>query len=251
MMLTKPDVTIVDDSPSSSLSSSPAKSLRKPRVDDGDTLEPLDRPDFQSSEPEPKLETADSGKPEPEKNVIPVRKVRATVKIRRSPSPPANPRRSESPNNLFPPPNTNLHKLGFAEAAASAMNEAASRIDTAANDSQYYMNFSPDVDYSRTVTNLKEDRDVMRKQRIELLQRRFDDGDDAQDSDNKFIQDRPVFNLDKSKIPLYDSATQADQSLDTSPKVPIVKRRSLIRSVDMNKDMFVNGFVARKVRCSK
>ncbi len=141
------------------------------------------------------------------------------------------------------------HKQTFAEAIASVVNEAATSNVNQPLDSTYSVNFSPDVDYSRTTVNLKEDREQALEKRRELLQRRIDDEDPEE---GKYLEFRSGQTSVRGKSERVKSSSfkhdpEVD-SADVSPsRVPIMKRKSLIKNFSANKELFLSGFYAKKV----
>lgn len=240
------EITINDngnDSPRSSLSSSPSKSARKKAFSVAEPVlmeEEFIQPEVPTSNDA--LQT-ESERPEPKTNVVSVKKLKAKVRVSRSPTPPNHERRSSSPSAVSQAANGNGQKHSFAEAVANALNEAAT-FDN--NNTMYHMSFSPEVDHHRSVVNLKEDREQILERRKQLLQQRFDD-DEFDELDGKCIEDRPKNAPSGQKSAAANHSTTNESDILSPAKVPIVKRRSLIKSVNMNKEMFMNGFIAKKV----
>lgn len=224
----------------SSLSSSPSR--KKTYSDTEAVLLPEEAPNHIESNDK----ALNEERPEPQINVVPVKKVKAKVRVSRSPTPPQHSKRSTSPAVSTQSTATFGQRNKFAEAVANAMNEAAALNND--GDSLYFMSFSPDVDYHRSVVNLKEDRDQVLEQRRRLLQQRFDD-EDLDEADGKYIEHKPIKTPNsKRKADTSSATSNVDEGDSASPqKVPYVKRRSLIKSMDMNSQLFVNGFIAKKV----
>lgn len=242
--------------------------LRSDQLPDALDNPSLDRP----------LEVAEEKLPPPPPNteVTGVRVIKKKIKL--SQSKPSQPYQVEVDRTqslqATPPPNSrrqfvgpnpaaipiqlhagNSHKQTFAEAIASVVSEAAASTANGPHDSTYSLNFSPDADHERTTTNLREDREKALARRRELLQRQ--DSDSEIDEVDKYLEFKTGPSLTNRRAKserMKSSKLNTDGGEDTgaptenSPsRVPIMKRKSLIKNFSTNKEMFLNGFYAKKV----